>query len=97
VAGAVRDEASGRLTEAAVRALGTLGVRGDLRGRFREAHAFVGVKGAAPGTALEGQGPRRIELEVGRIELGAGRPAPAVGLELTGFALEPAATADGAR
>jgi hypothetical protein len=97
VAGAVRDEASGRLTEAAVRALGTLGVRGDLRGRFREAHAFVGVKGAAPGTALEGLGPRRIELEVGRIELGAGRPAPAVGLELTEFALERAAGADGAR
>ncbi len=97
VAGAVRDEASGRLTEAAVRALGTLGVRGDLRGRFREAHAFVGVKGAAPGTALEGLGPRRIELEVGRIEVGAGRPAPAVGLELTEFTLEPAAGADGAR
>jgi hypothetical protein len=97
VAGAVRDEASGRLTEGAVRALGTLGVRGDLRGRFREAHAFVGVKGAAPGTALEGLGPRRIELEVGRIELGAGRPAPAVGLELTEFALEAAAGAAGAR
>ncbi len=97
VAGAVRDEGSGRLTEAAVRALGTLGVRGDLRGRFREAHAFVGVKGAAPGTALEGLGPRRIELAVGRIELGGGRPAPAVGLELTEFTLEPAAGADGAR
>jgi Interleukin-like EMT inducer len=92
VAGAVRDEASGQLTEGAVRALGMLGVRGDLRGRFREAHAFVGVKGAAPGTALEELGPRRIELEVGRIELRAGQPAPGVGLELAEFALEPAVT-----
>jgi hypothetical protein len=72
VAGAAKDEASGRLTEPAVRALGALGVAGDLRGRFRESHAFVGVKGATPGTALEGLGPQAIDLIVGpaRTDLG---------------------------
>jgi hypothetical protein len=83
VAGAVRDEGSGQLTEGAVRALGTLGVAGDLRGRYREAHAFVGVKGAAPGTALEALGPRPIELVVGRVE-------GELGFELAAFALEAA-------
>jgi interleukin-like EMT inducer protein len=87
VAGAVRDEASGRLDPIAIRALETLGARTDLRGRFRESHAFVGVKGAAPGTALEGAGPRRIALAIGGAapeEYLDGRPA---GLELTGFVL----------
>jgi hypothetical protein len=83
VAGAARDEASGHLSEAAVQALRTLGVAGDLRGRFREAHAFVGVVGAPAGTALEALGDRRLELRVGQ-------PAPAGGFELTGFALVPA-------
>lgn len=87
VAGAVRDDASGRLTEDAVGALATLGVTGDLRGRFRWAHAFIGVKGAPPGSALEAWGPGAQELVVGRRaeELGfelarfelAARPAPA--------------------
>jgi len=80
VAGAVKDEGSGRLSGAAVAALGTLGVAGDLRGRFRESHALVGVKGAAPGTALEALGPRAAELVVGRPEGGPG-------LELTAFEL----------
>lgn len=53
IAGAVQDEASFRLDEEAVQALQELGVATDLRGRFRWAHAFVGVVGAAPGTALE--------------------------------------------
>jgi hypothetical protein len=81
VAGAVRDEASLRLTEQAVAALRTLGVAGDLRGRFRESHAFVGVKGAAPGAALEETGPRAIALTVGRLP-------STVGFELEAFALE---------
>jgi Interleukin-like EMT inducer len=87
VAGAVRDEASGRLDGLAIRALRTVGVRGDLRGRFRDSHAFVGVKGAVPGTALEGAGPRRVALAVGEThpeEFQGERP---VGLELTAFAL----------
>ncbi len=87
VAGAVRDEASGRLDGAAVRALGTLGVRGDLRGHFRHSHAFVGVKGAPPGAALEQAGPERIRLVVGD-GIGDDFPGePPVGFELTRFAL----------
>jgi hypothetical protein len=59
-------------------------VAGDLRGRFRESHAFVEVKGAAPGTALEALGPRALTLTVGR-------PPEVLGFELASFALEPAA------
>ena len=81
VAGAVRDEASGFLSESAVAALLTLGVAGDLRGHFRESHAFVGVKGAAPGTALEDLGPRALTLTVGQ-------PPAIVGFELQSFALQ---------
>jgi hypothetical protein len=82
VAGAVRDEASGRLDAAAVGALRTLGVAGDLRGRLRESHAFVGVKGAPPGSALEAFGPRAVEIVVGRPEAGLGVTLAA--FELTG-------------
>lgn len=53
IAGAAGDEVSLHLTEAATNALARLGVAGDLRGRFRWSHAFVGVQGAAPGSALE--------------------------------------------
>jgi hypothetical protein len=84
VAGAVKDEASGRLGPEAVQAFRTLGVAGDLRGRYRESHAFVGVKGAPAGSALEALGPRRLEVRVGEPEAG-------FGFELTAFALEPAA------
>ena len=53
VAVAVEDEASLHLTEGAVQALGSIGATGDLRDMFRWEHAVVGVKGAAPGEALE--------------------------------------------
>jgi hypothetical protein len=53
VAGAVADEASLNLTQEAVSALGGLGVSGDLRGKFRWSHAFIGVAGAPPGAAQE--------------------------------------------
>jgi interleukin-like EMT inducer protein len=82
VAGAVRDEASGLLTEDAVRALRTLGVSGDLRGRFRESHAFVGRKGAPAATAVEALGPRAVELTIGR-------PFTGPALRLVTLVLEP--------
>jgi Interleukin-like EMT inducer len=86
IAGAVSDEGSAHLTWGAVSALWTLGVVGDLRGRYRESHAFVGVKGARPGTALEAFGPHRIDLSVGR-------PRLDLGYELADFALSsPAGT-----
>jgi hypothetical protein len=53
VAVAAADEASRLLGEDAVEALRGLGAAGDLRGRFRWGHAFIGVQGAAPGSALE--------------------------------------------
>jgi hypothetical protein len=87
VAGAARDEASGLLTAEAVSALRQLGAAGDLRGRFRESHAFVGVKGAAPGSAVEELGPRRVEVQVGRVELVAGDEGSRLGFDLTDFAL----------
>jgi hypothetical protein len=53
VAAAAADEASRLLGTDAVEALHGLGAAGDLRGKFRWGHAFIGVQGAAPGTALE--------------------------------------------
>ncbi len=86
VAGSVKDEASERLSAEAVAALRTLGVSSDLRGRYRESHAFVGVKGAPPGSAAEAAGSRRVEVLVGRAR-------PELGVELTAFALLPPAAA----
>jgi hypothetical protein len=80
VAGAVKDEASARLDAAAVRALGSLGVGGDLRGRFRASHAFVGVVGAPPGSAIEALGSRPVEVTVGV-------PPGDAGFELAAFEL----------
>jgi len=56
VLGAVADEASFGVTEEAAAALGTLGCRVDLRGRYRQSHAFIGVKGSAPGSIPEWSG-----------------------------------------
>jgi hypothetical protein len=53
IAGAVADEASYNLRANAVEALQRIGVSGDLRGKFRWSHAFVGVMGATHGEALE--------------------------------------------
>jgi hypothetical protein len=53
VAVAARDEVSRYLTSSAVDALETIGAKQDLRGKWRWSHALIGVKGAAPGSALE--------------------------------------------
>ncbi len=53
IAGAVQDEASSNLTEQAILALNQLGVATDLRSQFRWSHAFIGVAGAPPVSALE--------------------------------------------
>jgi hypothetical protein len=83
VLGAVKDEASSQLDAAAVDALATLGLHGDLRGGYRESHAFVGLKGAPPGSALEALGPRAVEVRLGEAN-------PTFGLELVEFQLEAA-------
>ena len=53
VVGAVADEASDHLGEEVVNALAKLGVKGDLRGKLRWSHAFIGVVGAPSGSAVE--------------------------------------------
>ena len=50
---AVRIDGGRNRTAEAVAALGTIGAQADLRGTENRAHAIIGVKGAAPGTALE--------------------------------------------
>ncbi|MEZ4737227.1 MAG: interleukin-like EMT inducer domain-containing protein [Caldilineaceae bacterium] len=74
IAGAVRDEASSNLTEGAVAALNRIGVATDLRGRFRWGHAFLGVVGAPPGTAVEAADL----LQPATIHVGAAVDAPDV-------------------
>jgi hypothetical protein len=66
VAVAVKDDGAANLTEAAVQALRSLGAEIDLRGTEHLSHALIGVKGAAPGTALEGSGEGNSYLQVGR-------------------------------
>jgi hypothetical protein len=58
-------DASRALTADAVEALRTLGMTADLRGRFSAAHAAIGVKGAAPGTAVEQTGRQDASCSVG--------------------------------
>lgn len=53
VAGVAVDEVSRQLQPIAIAALHELGVEADLRYQFRTGHAFIGVKGAKPGQALE--------------------------------------------
>jgi hypothetical protein len=80
VAVAVKDEASGTLTEEAVAALRSLGGSEDIRGRYRVSHLLVGVKGAAPGTAIEQSGYARLVATLGY--------APGqLGVEIRGFTL----------
>ncbi len=66
-------DASRELTADAVAALRTLGMVTDLRGRFRVLHTAVGIKGAAPGTALEA-----ASSDEARCVIGAPRVVPVV-------------------
>jgi hypothetical protein len=64
VAGAARGDASAALTDRAVQALASLGSSVDLRAMPGYGHAFVGVKGAAPGAAAEQTGPEGAYLRL---------------------------------
>ena len=66
VAVAVKDDGAANLTEDAVQALRSLGAQIDLRAAQHLSHAIIGVKGAAPGTALEASGQGKSYLRVGR-------------------------------
>jgi hypothetical protein len=81
VAGAVKAEASGALSNEAVAALRNLGVKGNIQGQLYGSHAFVGVKGAPAGTALEALGHSAVSVTVGE-------PDRSRGFELTEFRLE---------
>ena len=74
VVAAVRDEASLHLTQAAVDALRSLGLEGDLRSGFRWGHAAIGAKGLALG-----DGQERVEsLRPATVKLGLGVTRPRV-------------------
>ncbi|MBI4786380.1 MAG: hypothetical protein HY782_04970 [Chloroflexi bacterium] len=67
VAGVAVDEVSRQLQPSAVDALRQLGVDSDLQFQFRAGHAFIGVKGAQPGQALEQvDGRRPASVAVGK-------------------------------
>jgi hypothetical protein len=66
VAVAVKDDGAANLTESAVEALRSLGGQIDVRGSDHLSHAFIGVKGATPGTALEASGEGNSYVQVGR-------------------------------
>jgi hypothetical protein len=66
VAVAMKGDGGAHLTEAAVEALRSLGAQLDLRTTEGLSHAIVGVKGAAPGSALESSGEGNSYLHVGK-------------------------------
>ena len=66
VVAALKEGGARSLTEEAVAALASLGGEGDLRGTEGLSHALIGVKGAAPGTALEATGEGNSYLHVGK-------------------------------
>ncbi len=53
IGGVAIDDVSKNLQQSAIDALRSIGVESDLRFQFRMGHAFIGVKGATPGLALE--------------------------------------------
>jgi hypothetical protein len=61
---ALQGDGAARLTEEAVLALRQIGAEADLRGTSGWSQAIIGVKGAAPGTALEMAGPENGWLRV---------------------------------
>ena len=54
---AMQGDGAAHLTEKAVNAFRKIGGQADPRGSAGGSHAIIGVKGAAPGTALEAAGP----------------------------------------
>jgi hypothetical protein len=63
------DDGVGQLTHQAVQALRSLGGQVDPRGALFVSHLLIGVKGAAPGTAIEAFGPARLTRVIGRDRL----------------------------
>ena len=93
VAVAVRDTADGRpdmspkLSEQAVNALRSVGASQDLRGKFRWSYAFIGVKGAALGSACEWAS----ETMPTQCVVGIGAMEPNVAAAIQSMRIEPTA------
>ncbi len=85
VAGAVRDAAALSLDDDAIAALQSVGVKDDIRGHLRRAHAFVGVAGALPGAAAS----VTSDLWPAAIVIGDGLTAPAPAFALLHLSWEP--------
>ena len=67
VVGVAIDDVSSKLQQSAVDALHSVGVDGDLRFQFRAGQAFIGVKGAQAGQAIEQvQGRLPVNVYVGK-------------------------------
>lgn len=64
VAVALQGEGAAHLNDEAMAALRSIGAVADLRGTSGWSQAIIGVKGAAPGTALEAAGPESVWLRV---------------------------------
>ncbi|MFQ6014949.1 MAG: interleukin-like EMT inducer domain-containing protein [Anaerolineae bacterium] len=62
---AVKEDGAKSLTQEGVEALRSIGAQEDLRGTEYRSHAIIGVKGAAPGTALELSAEGNAYLHVG--------------------------------
>ena len=60
------DTLPSRISERALDALRSIGGRVDLRGTAGWSHALVGIRGAAPGEALEAGGPAAARVTVGK-------------------------------
>jgi hypothetical protein len=73
IALATYDEGTAQLTESARTALASIGANEQLRKAFGKAYGLIGVKGAAPGTALEQLSDKPVTLDVG---IGAGMSDP---------------------
>ncbi|HEX8682001.1 MAG TPA: interleukin-like EMT inducer domain-containing protein [Ardenticatenaceae bacterium] len=80
-----------RLSDEVFAALETVGASpaSDMRGRFRWSHAFVGVKGAPAGRALEDSSP----IRPARVTVGPALHSPTVAARFDRFHLEPATSA----
>jgi hypothetical protein len=64
VVAALQGDGAANLTDEAVAALRAIGGQADLRGTGGWSQAIIGLKGAAPGTALEAAGPGNAWLRV---------------------------------
>ena len=84
VAVALQGEGAAYLNDGAVAALRSIGAEADLRGATGWSQAIIGVKGAAPGTALEAAGPESGWLRAAPDQRTLGVAVDAITWEIAG-------------